>query len=136
MFNNEQTKIENITKNDNHNFDIISSKNLCIICWEIDGKIILCLNCKYKYCDNCVKKINGKCCICFRNKNKNNHLYNNFYLDDFEINYTSHFYTYFLSIISFIIMFICSCIGIFLLFKILLIIFFDIFNQYLSKLLA
>jgi hypothetical protein len=134
MFNNDKTKIKNTNKYDNHNFDTISSENLCIICWEFNGNIILCLKCKYKYCDNCVKKINGKCCICFRNTNKNNYLYNNnFYSDDFEINYAPYLYTSFFSIISFIITFTCGCIVFFFIFKILLNSLFEFITPFLVK---
>ena len=94
----EKSKIDKLIthNNSNLNFDILSNDYLCIICWEIDGNIILCLNCKFKYCDNCVKKVDSKCCICFRNKNYHNNLHNydNFYSDDFEISHNAYFFTY------------------------------------------
>ena len=136
MINNNETKIEKLTNNNNHDFDILYTENICIICWEINAKIILCLNCKFKYCDSCVKKIDRKCCICFRNKeNKYIDNYDIFYSDNFQITYNPHFNTYFLTIISSLIIFICSCIGIIFLFKILFNSFFDFINQYLLILL-
>ena len=42
------------------------SNDECIICWNLDCSIILCVKCKYKYCKTCALKINNKCCICFR----------------------------------------------------------------------
>lgn len=45
---------------------------LCIICIEENGIKVLCNKCKYKYCEICSNKINNKCSICVREKNKNN----------------------------------------------------------------
>lgn len=39
---------------------------LCICCLDLEGNIRLCLKCKYRYCLNCSKKLDNKCCICFR----------------------------------------------------------------------
>ena len=104
--------IENISKT--NNLDCINENNLCIICWSLDANTILCMSCKFKYCDDCTKKVNKQCCICHRN-NKNKHIY--FHDDEFEIN-SPHFYTTFLGIISSTIIFLTSCIGIAHLFRI------------------
>lgn len=125
----------------NFNNDISNNsnnENLCIICWEFNGKIILCLNCKFKYCDNCVKKIDGKCCICFRKKKNNNfpQYYGNFYSDDFEITYNPNFYTSCLSVISCLIIFTCSCVSVIFLFVISLCNLFQFLNPYFIKLLS
>lgn len=78
----------------NNNID----KQLCIICIDSDGKIILCSRCKYKYCLQCAKKINNLCSICYRTQYKNNddnlyNLYDDFTLNiDLENNLTRHHY--------------------------------------------
>lgn len=138
--NNHKFQINKSTLQNNYNldFDFFPEENLCIVCWEIDGKIILCLNCKFKYCDNCVKKVNGKCCICFRNKIKNNYLHNydNFYSDDFEIAYSPNFYTACFSVISRFITLIFSCIGVIFIFKISFNVFIEFINAYFFILLS
>lgn len=86
-----------IYKNKNNS---INDDNLCIVCWNTNSIIVLCTNCKFKYCNDCVKKVNGKCCICNRNKKK----YNYFYDDDLIIDYVPNFYKILLGILfSFII---------------------------------
>lgn len=48
----------------------------CIICYNPDPKQILCINCKYLYCDDCAKKIEYSCSICKRNNDRNNEDFN------------------------------------------------------------
>jgi hypothetical protein len=89
-------KLEIDQINQINQIDYINENNLCIICWFQDGKTILCASCKYKYCDDCVKKISNKCCICYRIKDK----YVYFDNEEFEINYCPHFYTGLLGVLS------------------------------------
>ena len=66
IYENKINKI-NETKTTNDDYD-----KLCLICMDMEGKIILCSKCKYVYCLICAKKINKLCSICFRNNNKTN----------------------------------------------------------------
>ena len=70
----EMDKIDNSeTKENKHN-------ELCLICMDMKGDIILCSKCKYVYCPTCAEKINKLCSICFRNKNiTNSNLSHNYY---------------------------------------------------------
>ena len=85
----DKSKIINELDNNNDN-------NKCIICWCHNGNTILCLNCKFKYCDECVKKVNSKCCICYRNNKK----YFDVADDEFGIYYNSNFNTTIFTIIT------------------------------------
>lgn len=92
---------------------INNNDNLCVICMDIDGKIVLCDNCKFKYCENCVGKIKYKCCICYRNKYNNNNYINftdqNYFNNSiFFINYNPYFYVTLLTTISSFLIFISS----------------------------
>lgn len=96
-FDNKCDVIENANNSDkelcaktNSNIDI-DIENECVICINKLGIILLCEKCKLKYCNDCAIKVNGKCCICFRqntNKNRINLYYddniNDF--DDYEMN--------------------------------------------------
>ena len=132
MYNNHNDNIKNnfnianISKT--NNLDCIDENNLCIICWSLDANTILCMSCKFKYCEDCTKKVNKQCCICHRN-NKNKYIY--FNDDEFEINYSPHFYTTFLGIISSTIIFLTSCIGIVYLFRIFIKYIYYLFIKYL-----
>lgn len=56
--------------NQDNNY-IIEPKELaseCIICWLSESKIILCDKCKYFYCEDCAKKMNNRCSICYRSE--------------------------------------------------------------------
>ena len=107
----------NITnKSETNELDYIDYTDLCIICWSANGKTILCINWNFKYCDDCVKKIDNKCCICYRNSNKYNYI-NNYDDDDgdddeYTIYYIPYFHTTLLEIIYSIIMFLTAFIGI------------------------
>ena len=56
--------------------------NKCIICWNENGTIKLCVNCKLLYCLHCAIKVNKKCTICNRYTNKYNN-YDNY--DNYDI---------------------------------------------------
>ena len=101
-------------KSETNEFNYIDNNDLCIICWSMDGKTILCINCKCKYCDDCVKKIDYKCCICYRNSNKYDYL--NDYDNEFTIFYIPNFNTTLLEIIYSIIMFLIIFIGLLFIF--------------------
>jgi hypothetical protein len=117
----------NMENNIKNNFDITNNKlkinhadknNLCIICWFQDGKITLCVNCKLLYCDECAKKINYNCCICYRSKNTKQ-----IYFDDeeFSFSYYPLFYTaFFFGLIFNAIIFIIVSVGFFFIFTMLL----------------
>lgn len=105
------TNNKNILNEEN----FLDNEDLCIICWSEIGNTLLCVNCKYKYCETCVIKVNSNCTICNRYKNKD---INSFYLEylfnenqDFEIIYELHFYTLFFSYIISSIIFFFTCIG-------------------------
>jgi len=66
----------------------IEEDKLCLICLELDGIIILCSKCKYKYCQDCAIKLNNNCSICLRN-NKKNLMYDN---DLSDYSYIYHHY--------------------------------------------
>ena len=90
----------------------INAENDCIICWESEGKIILCSKCKFKYCDLCVKKIGSKCCICYRIGIKKNDRIDYFFEYNYEPLYENqHFFTFCLSLIIGIFRFIVLCLG-------------------------
>ena len=55
------------TKTTNDEYD-----ELCLICMDVNGSIILCSECKFVYCTDCAIKINNLCSICFRLNNSNN----------------------------------------------------------------
>lgn len=121
----DSNKIFNQNNINNNNKTHVDENNLCIVCWSENGIVILCINCKFRYCNDCVKKVNGKCCICYRNDKKKYIYFND---DDFEINYSPHFYTTCMGIIFSIIIFISSCFCFSFLFIIIIKIFVDFFN--------
>lgn len=108
--NNNENNIKNNIDITNNKLKInhIDKNNLCIICWFQDGKIILCVNCKLLYCDECAKKINNNCCICYRSKNTKQ-----IYFDDeeFSFGYDPLFYTAFFGLIFNAIIFIMVSAG-------------------------
>ncbi len=69
----------------------MAEKNTCLICLDLDGIITLCAKCKFKYCNSCVKKINNKCCICYR---VDTIQYNNTFLSN-VYNYFQFIYRYY-----------------------------------------
>lgn len=82
-----------------NNLDDNNLDKLCVICWVSEGKTILCVNCKFKYCPDCVKKINSKCCICHRQNSNSDYIPNYSFNDsDFEIGYYPTFYNTFSNI--------------------------------------
>jgi len=68
----------------------LNDDNKCIVCWDSEGQISLCVNCKLKYCESCAKKINNKCCICFR-INDNPNQYYSINPDDFTFDFPSFY---------------------------------------------
>lgn len=56
----------------------------CLVCWLNKGEIILCSKCKYKYCDECAKKLNNTCSICIRIKNQNQDDNEYLYLNEYD----------------------------------------------------
>ncbi len=109
----------NIENNDDIDNNIIlnndiDNNNECIICWEANGKIILCGKCKFKYCDLCVKKTNSKCCVCYRiSIRKYDYTNDNYFYDDSyqPIFQSQYILTYIISTFMSIISFIVTCIG-------------------------
>ena len=78
----EKITLENKTKNENRLLLLNGIEDdFCLVCFEQNSVIVLCINCKYKYCNDCAKKLNNKCSICLRNKNIKNINTNNHYLD-------------------------------------------------------
>lgn len=80
----------------------------CFVCWEKTNKLIkICSNCKYKYCEICIRKLNNKCCICIRNyKMLNVNSYDEFdyfntELDNinYEPSYSVVLYSFFMTLI-------------------------------------
>lgn len=50
---------------------------ICLICLENNGFLILCSNCKYKYCQDCANKVNNLCSVCIRTKELSSNIYLN-----------------------------------------------------------
>lgn len=76
----------NIQINETNKIDTVNEEqyNLCLICIEAKGEIILCSKCKYVYCSICAEKINKSCSICFRNKNIINPNQNNYNFEYYD----------------------------------------------------
>lgn len=55
---------------------------ICIICWDKNGIVKLCVNCKILYCIDCAIKVNKQCTICKRNII----FYDEYINDNFEFN--------------------------------------------------
>lgn len=75
----------------------IETNDMCIICFEVEGNVKLCLFCKFKYCHECANKLLNKCSICFRN-NRTNTEYNNYdydyddYYVDRQMSFSNNYY--------------------------------------------
>lgn len=78
-----ENKIIQIDKIDNYETKEEKHNELCLICMDLGGEIILCSKCKYVYCPTCAEKINKLCSICFRNKNMTNSNQNYYYYQDY-----------------------------------------------------
>ncbi len=77
-------EILNEDKNILNQIKHIETNDLCIICFEVEGNVKLCLMCKFKYCSTCANKLFNKCSICFRNNITNTTIYNYDYDDYYD----------------------------------------------------